>query len=489
MQKRPRCLTFLFRPLATTNDPPMKTQGTLIILVVLSVLLIGSRVEAQQFSPRQTSLATTGYATLDAELSAIVTDATHPLASLSVLAVRDSKVVYQQQFGRRYIDQTNPANSKPANAVTMYRLASISKLVTTLGVMKLVEDGKLTLDTDVSDYLGYRLRNPNFPSEPISLRMLLSHTSSLTDEAGYYWEAKRNVNLKEVLSPEGKLFDNGSAWAKKTRPGSYFQYANFPWGVVATIMERVSGERFDRLMRRLILAPMELQGGFHPADFSRDELDNIATLYRKRTEINGREVWNPAGPWVVQVDDYVTAAPEPRALADYTIGSNGTLFGPQGNCRLSAAGLGKIMLMLMNDGRLGTRQILKKKSVEQMFAQQWRFDAAQKNGSNGYGGHQDAMNAWGLGNQQFLDVSGAGSGDRLVESGGFKAVGHMGDAWGLTSAMVFDRANKNGMIFLVGGPGFDPENYSGKYSAHYRYEEQILTALHRYAIEFSENKK
>ena len=210
-------LDVLISPLATANDPPMKTQGTLIILVVLSVLLIGSRVEAQQFSPRQTSPATTGYATLDAELSAIVTDATHPLASLSVLAVRDSKVVYQQQFGRRYIDQTNPANSKPANAVTMYRLASISKLVTTLGVMKLVEDGKLTLDADVSDYLGYRLRNPNFPSEPISLRMLLSHTSSLTDEAGYYWEAKRNVNLKEVLSPEGRLFDNGSAWAKKTR--------------------------------------------------------------------------------------------------------------------------------------------------------------------------------------------------------------------------------------------------------------------------------
>ena len=140
------------------------------------------------------------------------------------------------------------------------------------------------------------------------------------------------------------------------------------------------------------------------------------------------------------------------------------------------------MLMLMNDGKVDGRRILKKSSVEKMLAQHWRFDAARKNGSNGYGGHQDAMNAWGMGNQHFLDVSGAGSGDRLIEGGGFMAVGHTGDAWGLTSGLVFDRAKKNGMIFLVGGPGFDPEKYNGKYSAHYRYEEQILSALHRHAI-------
>jgi hypothetical protein len=92
------------------------------------------------------------------------------------------------------------------------------------------------------------------------------------------------------------------------------------------------------------------------------------------------------------------------------------------------------------------------------------------------------MNAWGLGNQQFLDISGPGSGDRLVEGGGFKAVGHTGDAWGLTSALVFDRTKKIGIIFLAGGPGFNPETAPGKYSAHHRYEEQILTALYRHAV-------
>ena len=75
-----------------------------------------------------------------------------------------------------------------------------------------------------------------------------------------------------------------------------------------------------------------------------------------------------------------------------------------------------------------------------------------------------------------------GGGDRLVEGGGFTAVGHTGNAWGLTSALVFNRSTRNGMIFLIGGHGFDPDTNPGKYSSYKRHEEQILTALHRRAI-------
>jgi CubicO group peptidase (beta-lactamase class C family) len=271
-------------------------------------------------------------------------------------------------------------------------------------------------------------------------------------------------------------------WARNAKPCAYFQYANLPWGVVGTIMERVSGERFDRLMRRLILEPMDIPGGFNPAEFSRTDIENVATLYRKRTEQNDKETWNPAGPWVTQVDDYVNAAPISRAGPDYLIGTNGTTFGPQGNVRLSAEGLGKLMLMLMNGGQYAGRQILKSSSVNEMLSIQWKHDGKVGNGSSAFGGHKDQFNAWGLGNQRFLDISGPGSGDRLVEGGGFIGNGHFGDAWGLTSAFVFDREKKNGMIYLIGGPGFDPESNKGKYSAIYRHEEKILTALYRYAI-------
>jgi CubicO group peptidase (beta-lactamase class C family) len=175
----------------------------------------------------------------------------------------------------------------------------------------------------------------------------------------------------------------------------------------------------------------------------------------------------------------------PRAGNDYVIGSNGTAFSPQGGARMSAAGLAKVMLMLMNNGTHDGKRILLPKSVETMLSPQWQHDEKANNGTNGesgFGGHKKLFNAWALGTQRFLDITGPGEGDRLVASGGFKALGHLGDAWGLTSAIVFDPATKNGMIFLIGGPGFDPETNPGKYSSLYRHEEQILDALYRQVV-------
>ena len=417
---------------------------------------------------------------LDADLRAVVTDKNYPLTSLATLVIRDRRVAYTGAFGSAFIDAEAPEKSVSVKPDTMYRIASISKLITTLGVMRLVEEGKLALDVDVSTYLGWSLRNPHFPAAPITMRMLLTHQASITDDAGYYWEDKLSVNLKDVFTPGGSRYGKGDMWAKNAKPGDYFSYGNLNWGVIGTVMERVSGERFDRLMRRVLFDPLGIRGGFNPAEMSAAEVAKIATLYRKRTEVNGKEIWNPNGPWIAQVDDYSKAAPVPRAGPSYVIGSNGTLFGPQGACRLSADDLGRVMLLLMNEGLHDGKRVLSAASVREMLREQWRAEGngLGKNGDVNSGGGKQLMNAWGLGNQHFLDVSGVALGDRLVEGGGFKAVGHLGDAWGLTSAMVFDPKTKSGMIFLSGGTGFDPETTPGKYSAFHRYEERILTALY-----------
>jgi len=422
-------------------------------------------------------------ARLDAELQSITASPGHPLASLSVLAIRHGEIVYQRQFGHRHIDSTAPSKSLPANGDTLYRVASISKLITTLGVMRLVEAGKLRLDDDVSVALGFQLRNPSFPEVPITLRMLLNHTSSLRDDAGYYWDAAQKVHMRDVLTPEGRLFGQGAMWDRGNAPGTYFQYCNLAWGVVGTVMERATGERFDRLMKRLVLDPLQLRGGFHPADFDSEDLRNVATLYRKRATVAGREVWNPAGPWIGQVDDYVNERPVARAGADYVPGSNGTLFGPQGNCRLSAAGLARVMRMLMARGRLDGLVFLRGDSVAQMLMPSWRADARGSNGRTDFGSQRALFHGWGLGNQHFLDVSGSNRGDRLVAAGGFRGVGHLGDAWGLTAAFVLDPGAGTGLIYLIGGPGFDPATYRGTYSAFSRHEELILDALYRRAIQ------
>jgi CubicO group peptidase (beta-lactamase class C family) len=409
---------------------------------------------------------------LDAELAAVVDEPACQLASLSVLAIRNGQVCYEQQFGQRFIGQT-PAASKPADRHTLYRIASISKMMTTLGLMRLVEAGKLGLDADVSGYLGFELRNPHFPDRPVTLRTLLTHRSSLRDDAGYSFGS--DTALKDFVVPGARLYDKGAMWAANAGPGDYFTYCNLGWGIIGTVMEAVTGERFDRLMKRLLIDPLGLRAGYNPAELAPQDLANVATLYRKRT--TDTEIWDANGPWIAQADDYSSRAPQaPAGIERYVIGANATPFSPTGGLRISAHDMGVVMLMLMNGGVHDGKRILGQSTLDQMFTRQWTYD-----GQGGNGDSLDGLfNCWGLGNEQFPDDPATNT--RLVEGGGFAAVGHLGDAYGLMSVFVADLKNRNGMVALVGGTSTDPLKYKGKYSSLARFQEQILTRVYRRAI-------
>ena len=115
-------------------------------------------------------------------------------------------------------------------------------------------------------------------------------------------------------------------------------------------------------------------------------------------------------------------------------------------------------------------------TLERMFSRQWTFDGHNGDTADGL------LNAWGLGNEQFPDQPNTPT--RLVEGGGFGAVGHLGDAYGLMSVFVADLKRRNGMIVLVGGTSTDPFSAAnkGRYSSLARFQERILTALYRRAI-------
>lgn len=449
----------------------MKTLRTMLLLSALAGPAI-----AAPLPPAQD-------VALTRQLQAIVDDPAMPLPGLAVLAVRGGEVVYSRQFGSKRLP-TRGKPAEPVDARTLFRIASISKFVTTLGAMKMVEQGRLELDRDIGDYLGYRLRNPHFPDRPITLRMLLTHTSSLRDEGGFKWAPE--VDLREVLLPGGRHYGGGAAWARDRAPGGWFEYVNFNYGLVATVMERVAGQRFDRLMRGLVFDPMGLKAGFYLADFAPARVQDVATLYRKR-EKDGMEVWDPSGPWIAQADDFGVEAPgAPPGLERYVVGSNGTLFGPQGSLRIAADELGAIMLMLMNEGRHGGRRILKPETIATMLSRQW---TASPDGSNGNGDSDNfrgLYHAWGLGNQHFVDASSGGPGrprgDRLVEGGGFRGVGHLGWSWGLNALFVFDPATRNGMVYVATGVGANPDLQPGRFSSESRFQERITDALYRGAI-------
>jgi CubicO group peptidase (beta-lactamase class C family) len=116
--------------------------------------------------------------------------------------------------------------------------------------------------------------------------MLLNHTSSLRDEGGYSFPIGQS--LQSVLDPQGENDGMGGHWALSSSsadrsPGRYFEYVNLNWGVLGTVIEAVSGQRFDRYMKQAVLAPLRIAGGFNAEELSEDEIGNLAVLYRKRS--------------------------------------------------------------------------------------------------------------------------------------------------------------------------------------------------------------
>jgi CubicO group peptidase (beta-lactamase class C family) len=100
--------------------------------------------------------------------------------------------------------------------------------------------------------LGWRLRDPAYPDTPITLRLLLSHRPGLTD----YWQTPLGGILRDILQ-DPRVRDSDHA------PGTYSRYTNLNFPLVAQIMERATGERFDKLMDRLMLRPLGIDGCFN----------------------------------------------------------------------------------------------------------------------------------------------------------------------------------------------------------------------------------
>ncbi|MDX2004099.1 MAG: serine hydrolase domain-containing protein [Meiothermus sp.] len=410
-------------------------------------------------------------AELERQLRAAVDNPNLPLSSLAVAVIKGGELAYINAFGHRRFDP-----DLPANLDSRYRVASISKLVMSLGVMKLWEGGQLELDRDVGDYLGFPLRNPAFPEAPITARMLLNHTGSLRD--GNLYSIPTPYTLRDFFLPEGRFYNSAEHFEAAHPPGAFFCYTNLSFGVLGTVIERVTGRRFDLYMEDEILRPLGIGGGYNITRLP--EADNLATLYRK---LEG-DTWNPAGAWQPQVDDWGGQPPthirlqnpdvggDPRVSVDlegYVIGSNATFFSPQGGLRASVKELVKVAQLFLNRGA----GLLRPETLEAMLAEEWTYD-----GGNG-DTHSGLMRSWGLSVQRFLGVKDAEGGDLLADRGGLPLYyGHLGDAYGLLSCLAFDPKHRNALIYIVGGVGNDPFAVRGGYSRFTPPEEAVLTALY-----------
>jgi CubicO group peptidase (beta-lactamase class C family) len=188
-------------------------------------------------------------------------------------------LVAARSAGLRYTGAGGAERIQPFGLDDPFRTASVSKLITTTGFMRLVSSGRVSLGDDASEPLGFRLRHPAWPDTPITVRQLLSHTSGLRNGPSYPVPAGHK--LADAFREDGRHFDGG-AWfgPAEHAPGQWFSYADVNFCLIAQIVERITGERFDRYMTRTVLSPMRLDAGYNWSGVSQDKRSRAASARR-----------------------------------------------------------------------------------------------------------------------------------------------------------------------------------------------------------------
>ena len=307
---------------------------------------------------------------------------------LAVAVVDNGKIIYTNTFGYRNLDAKAPWRKDD-----VLRIASISKSFVATGILQLVEQGKLSLDADVSELMGMKFRNPNYPEKVITVRMLLSHTSSLSDSNGYF------------------SFDSfGPKSWNSYEPGSKYQYCNLGYNTLGAIIEKVSGERFDQYIYGHILKPLGVYAHHNVHELDPDKLVDIYT-YDKTTGAYKRS------------DAYPPIADK---LDNYTMGYSAPVFSPTGGLKISVADLAKVMMMHMNGGTLDGVKILDSTSSALM-----QSEIVPTN----YPGEKYGM--------AMLRTNDLLKGHRLV--------GHDGLALGAHTAMFWHPEEKFGFVIMTNG--------------------------------------
>lgn len=417
----------------------------------------------------------------DAYFASLIGDTGTGVPGLAVLAYADGHEVYRFAAGVRRVDGER---SWPMTVDSRFRMASVSKMFTVFTLMELAEAGKLSLDDDVSQYLGFRLRHPSYPDVPITLRMLASHTSGLRD--GRVYSIPPSVRVKAFFTPGSPYWEDGAHFAPAGQaPGIYFTYCNLNYGLLGTVIEAVTGQRFDRYQKAHILAALDCRADYVPGNLEAAEFAKLGTVYLKR-DSQGR--WDEQGPWQGTIDDFGGVQPEredlalqnPYAqdvcqtydLAAYRPGTNATIFSPQGGLRLSLEELGHVLAMMIQGGRYQDRPVLAPSSLQAMFSPQWVYD-----GHNGDTCGQTLL-TYGLG-EFFVDGTGAA---RCCRTKAVDLWGHTGQAFGLLSGLFVRLGTGSGFAYVMNGEALaedDDLRSAGRFSCNYIWEENVMDGLCR----------
>ncbi len=222
---------------------------------------------------------------------------------------------------------------------TCFRIASVTKWVTAIGLMTLYDQGRLDLDRDISDYLPFTVRNPAYPDTAITARMLLSHTSSLSPDASSYrpdWE-----RISKSYDP---VFD------ESVKPGTKYAYADYNGALYGCLIEAITGESVQDYMDRTVFKPLGLTAAYSPKYLP------AGTPTKDLLKTNGAVGLSVADDLGFNYNN----RPDPRANNGYTVGG----------LYINTVSMTRLAQMMLSGGELNGVRILNRTTVSLMEADQ-----------------------------------------------------------------------------------------------------------------------
>jgi len=396
----------------------MKTP--LKITTLLIYILIGTRSYGQQ--------ANQGYEKSRISIDSIILKRMDDaqMVGLGAAIIIDNKLVWSKGYG--YADRENKI---PFTTSTIMNIASVSKTITGACLMKAVEQGKLSLDEDINSYLPFKIHNPFFPKEKITLRNLATHTSGLNDRFPFYTSDSLYVNGKDSQEALGDFLRNyfmpgGTHYSKENfldhKPGTFREYSNIGTALAGYIIEVRTGKRLNDYSREYLFKPLKMDdtGWF----LSEINLKKHARLYQK------------------QGDSSIKRIPL-YGLTTY----------PDGGVRTSVSDLSHFFICLLNGGKFQNRQVLREKTVQEML--RFQFDDAHK--------------------PENIIPAELNSGIFWSTKLGGKRIGHNGSDFGVRTFMLSDLKKEVAVIMFINTSLLETEEakFFGIYNELYKYGVQI----------------
>ncbi len=292
---------------------------------------------------------------------------------------------------------TSLADRKPCDERTLFRVASLTKMVTACAVLILCDQGAFALDDEARFLL---------PGEPeaiqgVTVRHLLSHTSGLRDMPAMDAALAKGDPFGTVLTSPGVI---------AARPGETFAYCNFGFGLLGCIIERATGKPVSEAIRDLVLTPLEMAGTLDASGLDKQRIMPITRVLSRHPALDVT---------VTPLGSIPLTAPDPERHFGHTAGALYT----------DAASLSHLLTMIAQGGIWNGRPVLRESTVRAMTSVQATY------------GRLSPTLSYGLGLVIIRDP-------RLS---GEPLIGHQGFAYGCADGAFLEQDTGRQVVFLNGG--------------------------------------